>query len=95
MTKDTTIAVPMNVAVAAKLALDPAAQPPSPLPDVQPPAVLAPKPIRPPATTSSAPARICQSPVNVRVSQPPPLASSWAEIRPGSGCESQRVAALG
>src|SRR4051794_18254234 len=63
----------MNVAVAAKLEVDPAEQPPSPLPDVQPPAVFAPKPISAPASTSRPPTASPPAlPENVRVSQPYP-----------------------
>ena len=55
MTKLAAIAVPMKVAVAAKLAGDPAEQPPIPLPDVHPPASFAPKPISTPPSSSSPP----------------------------------------
>ena len=66
--KLTAIAVPMKVAVAAKLAGEPAEQPPRPLPEVQPPAVFAPKPIRIPAPNRIA--TTSASLENVRVSQP-------------------------
>ena len=66
MRKLTAIAVPKNVAVATQLARDSIELPARPLPDVQPPAVLAPKPISTPATSSSA--RDREPPPNVSVS---------------------------
>lgn len=54
--------------MATKLAAEPSEVPQIPLPDVQPPAVLAPKPISAPAPTRIAPT--ARSLEKVRVSQP-------------------------
>src|SRR2546423_385934 len=68
--KLTAIATAMKVPVATKLAGEPAEHPPSPLPDVQPEAVFAPKPIRTPATSRIAPAARPPPLPSARVSQP-------------------------
>ena len=70
ITNETTIAVPKNVAVAASAARESIDVPVSPLPDVQPPAVFAPKPISTPASEQDQRDEIHASPSNVRVSQP-------------------------
>ena len=70
ITNETTIAVPKNVAVAASAARESIDVPVSPLPDVQPPAVLAPKPISTPAPSRITAMNTRASPENVRVSQP-------------------------
>ena len=62
--------MPKNVAVATSEAGERTALPESPLPDVQPPAVLAPKPISAPATSSTGTITQRASPVNVSVSHP-------------------------
>src|ERR1051325_4521224 len=55
VTNLTTIAVPKNVAVATRLAGENIDPPPRPLPDGQPAAVWAPKPMRIPAANSTRP----------------------------------------
>jgi len=70
MTKLTTMAVPKKVAVAVMLAGEAIALPLNPLPEVHPPAALAPKPIRTPATTRIGAMRMAASPLKVAVSQP-------------------------
>src|SRR6478609_254051 len=68
--KLTAIAVAKKVTVATRLANEPIEVPLRPLPDVQPPASFAPKPISTPATTRIGATRKRLSPVNVVVSQP-------------------------
>src|SRR3954451_3170474 len=75
MTKLTTIAVEKKVAVAAKLAGERRELPLSPLPEVHPPAVFEPRPMRTPATIRIGGMAILAPPGDVPVSHPEPWKS--------------------
>ena len=68
ITRLTTTALAKKMIVATMLADEPSEVPLRPLPAVQPPAVLAPKPISTPVSTSSAATRIVPAPLNVSAS---------------------------